>query len=136
MGKKRELRTHWQRVCKLILAKDDLLTVSRALELALFMDAKLDVSKIWNDTRSKTWMTASRGRKWTCSTYATAWLTGESIEEEQRASASWPSGECAKTGGNGFAFAPFRSAELRFGWGCYQLHRMSRTWRHEAQAIH
>jgi hypothetical protein len=22
---------------------------------------------------------------------------------------------CAKTGGNGFAFAPFRSAELRFG---------------------
>jgi hypothetical protein len=46
MGKKRELRTHWQRVCKLILAKDDLLTVSRALELALFMDAKLDVSKI------------------------------------------------------------------------------------------
>jgi hypothetical protein len=46
MGKKRELRTHWQWVCKLILAKDDLLTVSRALELALFMDAKLDVSKI------------------------------------------------------------------------------------------
>jgi hypothetical protein len=46
MGKKRELRTHWQRVCKLILAKEDVLTVSGALELALFMDAKLDVSKI------------------------------------------------------------------------------------------
>jgi hypothetical protein len=45
-GKKRELRTHWQRVCKLILAKEDVLTVSRALELALFMDAKLDVSRI------------------------------------------------------------------------------------------
>jgi hypothetical protein len=45
MGKKRELRDHWQRVCKLILAKEDVLTVSRALELALFMDAKLDVSK-------------------------------------------------------------------------------------------
>jgi hypothetical protein len=46
MDKKRELRTHWQRVCKLILAKEDVLTVSRALELALFMDAKLDVSRL------------------------------------------------------------------------------------------
>jgi hypothetical protein len=46
MDKKREVRTHWQRVCKLILAKEDVLTVSRALELALFMDAKLDVSKV------------------------------------------------------------------------------------------
>jgi hypothetical protein len=45
MDKKRELRDHWQRACKLILAKADVLTVSRALELALFMDAKLDVSK-------------------------------------------------------------------------------------------
>jgi hypothetical protein len=46
MGKKRELQTRWQCVCKLILAKEDVLTVSRALELALFMDAKLDVSQI------------------------------------------------------------------------------------------
>jgi hypothetical protein len=46
MEKKRELRSHWQRACKLILAKADVLTVSRALELALFMDAKLDVSKL------------------------------------------------------------------------------------------
>jgi hypothetical protein len=30
----------------LILAKEDVLTVSRALELALFRDAKLDVSKV------------------------------------------------------------------------------------------
>jgi hypothetical protein len=30
----------------LILAKENVLTVSRALELALFMDAKLDVSKV------------------------------------------------------------------------------------------
>ena len=44
MGKQRELRTHWQRACKLILAKADVMTVSRALELALFMDAKLDVA--------------------------------------------------------------------------------------------
>src|SRR4029453_3816064 len=43
MDKKRELRTHCQRASKLILAKEDVLTVSRALELALFMDAKLDV---------------------------------------------------------------------------------------------
>jgi hypothetical protein len=46
MGKKRELQARWQRVAKLILAKEDVLTVSRALELALFMDARLDVSKI------------------------------------------------------------------------------------------
>jgi hypothetical protein len=45
MGKKRELRRHWQRACKLVLAEADVQTVSRALELALFMDAKLDVSK-------------------------------------------------------------------------------------------
>jgi hypothetical protein len=46
MGKKRGLLNHWQRVAKLVLAKEDVLTVSRALELALFMDAKLDVQKI------------------------------------------------------------------------------------------
>jgi hypothetical protein len=46
MGKRRELLNHWQRVAKLILAKEDVLTVSRALELALFYDAKLDVSKV------------------------------------------------------------------------------------------
>jgi hypothetical protein len=46
-AKKRELRQQWQRACKLILAKADVFAVSRALELelALFMDAKLDVSK-------------------------------------------------------------------------------------------
>ena len=32
MDKKRELRSHWQRVAKLILAKEDVLTVSRALD--------------------------------------------------------------------------------------------------------
>jgi hypothetical protein len=42
IGKQRELRSHWQRACKLILAKEDVLTVSRAL----FYDAQLDVSKI------------------------------------------------------------------------------------------
>ena len=46
MDKKRELRSQWQRVAKLILAKEDVRTVSRALELAMFMDAKLDVSKV------------------------------------------------------------------------------------------
>jgi hypothetical protein len=38
------LVNHWQQVAKLILAKEDVLTVSRALELELFYDAKLDVS--------------------------------------------------------------------------------------------
>ena len=46
IGKQRESRSHGQRACKLIPAKEDVLTVSRALELALVMDAKLDVSKL------------------------------------------------------------------------------------------
>jgi hypothetical protein len=46
MDKQRELRQRWRRVAKLILAKADVLTVSRALELALFMDAELDVAKV------------------------------------------------------------------------------------------
>ena len=36
----------WANSAKLILAKEDVRTVSRALELALFMDAKFDVSKV------------------------------------------------------------------------------------------
>jgi hypothetical protein len=51
MDKKPELRQHWQRACKLILAKADVIAVNRALELALFMDAKLDVSKVPADRR-------------------------------------------------------------------------------------
>jgi hypothetical protein len=39
-GKQRELRPHWQQ------AESRAMTVSRAPELALFMDAKLDVSKL------------------------------------------------------------------------------------------
>jgi|GraSoiStandDraft_59_1057299.scaffolds.fasta_scaffold1127077_1 hypothetical protein len=46
MDKQRELRQRWQRIAKLILAKENVLTVSRALELALFMDANLDVVAI------------------------------------------------------------------------------------------
>jgi hypothetical protein len=38
LGKKREMREHRQRVAKLALAKEDELTVSRALELALFYE--------------------------------------------------------------------------------------------------
>jgi hypothetical protein len=42
-------RTGWDggsRIARLVLAKENVLTVSRALELALFMDAKLDVAKV------------------------------------------------------------------------------------------
>jgi len=41
-----EVLTHWQRGCNLDLRERGVLTVSMALELALFMDAKLDVSKL------------------------------------------------------------------------------------------
>jgi len=40
IGKQRELRPQWQQACKLILAKADVMTVSRALELALFLNVK------------------------------------------------------------------------------------------------
>ena len=40
MGRKRELRQHWQWACQLILAHADAFAVSRALELALFTDAQ------------------------------------------------------------------------------------------------
>ena len=46
IGKQRERRLHWQRACKFILAKADVMTVSRALALALLMDAKLDVANV------------------------------------------------------------------------------------------
>ena len=45
-GEQREARQHWQRAAKLILSKADVMSVSRSLELALFMDANLDVSKV------------------------------------------------------------------------------------------
>ena len=41
IGQAVDYMNHWQRVAKLVLAKEDVLTVSRALELALFMDTKL-----------------------------------------------------------------------------------------------
>jgi hypothetical protein len=45
-GKQRQARQHWQRAAKLILSKSDVMAVSWSLELALFMDAKLDVSRV------------------------------------------------------------------------------------------
>jgi hypothetical protein len=46
LSKQRELQTRWQRVAGLILEEADIGPVSRQLELALFMDAKLDVAKM------------------------------------------------------------------------------------------
>ena len=47
LSKQRELQTPgWQRVAGLILEEADIGAVSRQLELALFMDAKLDVAKM------------------------------------------------------------------------------------------
>jgi hypothetical protein len=45
LSKQRELQTRWQRVAELIL-EADIGAVSRQLELALFMDANLDVAKM------------------------------------------------------------------------------------------
>ena len=45
MRKQRELRQHWQAGVQAQLGKADVIDVSPALELALIMDAKLDVSK-------------------------------------------------------------------------------------------
>jgi hypothetical protein len=46
LSKARELRSQWQRAAELLLGEADIGTFSTALELALFYDAKLDVSKV------------------------------------------------------------------------------------------
>ena len=45
LSKDRELRSQWQRAAELLLAEADV-AFSKAVELALFFDAQLDVSKV------------------------------------------------------------------------------------------
>jgi hypothetical protein len=46
LSKNRERRAQWQRAAELLLAEADVADLSRQIELALFYDAKLDVTKI------------------------------------------------------------------------------------------
>jgi hypothetical protein len=46
LSKARELRAQWQRAAELLLGEADVGAFSKQVELALFYDAKLDVSKI------------------------------------------------------------------------------------------
>jgi len=46
LSKDRELRAQWQHAAELLLGEADVATLSKQLELALFYDAKLDVSKV------------------------------------------------------------------------------------------
>jgi hypothetical protein len=46
LSKARELRSQWQRAAELLLEEADVAGLSRQIELALFYDAKLDVSKV------------------------------------------------------------------------------------------
>jgi hypothetical protein len=46
LSKDRERRAQWQRAAELLLDGADVGAFSKALELALFYDAKLDVSKV------------------------------------------------------------------------------------------
>ena len=46
LSKDREHRSQWQRAAELLLAQADVAAFSKAVELALFYDAKLDVSKV------------------------------------------------------------------------------------------
>jgi hypothetical protein len=46
LSKSRELRAQWQRAVELLLGQADVGAFGKAVELALFYDAKLDVSKI------------------------------------------------------------------------------------------
>jgi hypothetical protein len=41
--KRRELRGQWQRACELLLTEADVAELTKALELALFYDSKLDL---------------------------------------------------------------------------------------------
>jgi hypothetical protein len=42
--KRRELRGQWQRACELLLTEADIGELTKALELALFFDSKLDLT--------------------------------------------------------------------------------------------
>jgi hypothetical protein len=76
MDKQRELRQRWQRVAKLILAKENVLIVSRALELALFRTPSSTCQKSRQNEspgrnefgvgRDRGWVWASRSRKLEC----------------------------------------------------------------------
>jgi hypothetical protein len=46
LPKRRETAAQWQRAAELLLAQADVAEVTRAVDLALFYDAKLDVSKV------------------------------------------------------------------------------------------
>ena len=46
LSKSRELRSQWQHAAALLLAQADVADFSKQVELALFYDAKLDVSKV------------------------------------------------------------------------------------------
>ncbi len=44
LPKRRETRTQWQRAAELLLGEADVAAFSKAVELALFYDAKLDLT--------------------------------------------------------------------------------------------
>jgi hypothetical protein len=46
LSKARERDTRWQRAAELLLGQADVAAFSKQVELALFYDAKLDVSKV------------------------------------------------------------------------------------------
>ena len=46
LSKDRERRAQWQRAAELLLAQADVAELTRAVDLALFYDAKVDVSKV------------------------------------------------------------------------------------------
>ena len=46
LSKSRELRSQWQNAAELLLGEADIGAFSKAVELALFYDAKLDVAKM------------------------------------------------------------------------------------------
>ena len=46
LPKRRETAAQWQRAAELLLAQADVAEVTRAVDLALFYDAKLGVSKV------------------------------------------------------------------------------------------
>ena len=46
LPKRRETTAQWQRAAELLLAQADVAELTRAVDLALFYDAKVDVSKV------------------------------------------------------------------------------------------
>ena len=55
LSKTRELRAHWQHACRLLLQEAGAAALTRQVQLALFMDGKLDAGTFEHMSSARRW---------------------------------------------------------------------------------